>query len=138
MRFTLRQVLGRAAPDHVAHAVTETGDAAAGIAAVEDSEFDLALVDMIMPARSGLDVVPAILSRWPNMRVIAISGGMRTDNGSMLATAQRMGVHDVLRKPFTARELRTAVDRVLGVAGVEEGMRGLRPSTPPGAEPLDL
>jgi DNA-binding NarL/FixJ family response regulator len=116
VRFTLLRVLGRAAPGRPAHAIVEAADADAGIAAARDGPFDLALIDMIMPERSGLDAVREIRACRPEVRVIAMSGGTRTDNSSILAAAQRLGVDGVLRKPFTARELRSAVDRVLDVS----------------------
>ena len=116
VRFTLRRVLGRATAA-AAHEIVEAGSADAGVAAAEEGVFDLALVDMIMPERSGLDVLPALRVLQPGMRLIAISGGARSDSGSMLATAAQQGVTGVLRKPFTARELRDVVDRALGAAG---------------------
>jgi DNA-binding NarL/FixJ family response regulator len=113
VRFTLRQVLGRATAGQPAHAIVEAADADAGIAAAREAPFDLAMIDMIMPERSGLDAVLEIRACRPGVLVIAMSGGTRTDNSSILAAAQRLGVAAVLRKPFTARELRSAVDRVL-------------------------
>jgi DNA-binding NarL/FixJ family response regulator len=118
VRFALRQVLGRATGAGLAHAIVEADGAESGIAAARDGAFDLALVDMIMPERSGLDALPALRELQPGIRLIAISGGARSDNGSMLAAAARLGVTGVLRKPFTARELRGVVDQVLGGGGM--------------------
>ncbi len=117
VRFTLRRVLGRAA----AHAIVEADSADAGVAAAEAAAFDLALVDMIMPERSGLDVLPVLRALQPAIRLIAISGGARSDNASMLAAAAGLGVTGLLRKPFTASELRQVVERVLGGGGIPDG-----------------
>lgn len=124
VRFALRRVLGRATAEAEAHAIVEADGADAGVTAARDGVFDLALVDMIMPERSGLDALPALRALQPEIRMIAISGGARSDNGSMLAMAARLGVTGVLRKPFTARELRQVVDRVLQGEAMPDGEEG--------------
>jgi CheY-like chemotaxis protein len=109
VRFTMRRVLAREVAGQPEHELVEADGGQSGVDAVRLAAFDLALVDMIMPEMSGLDVVPALRAERPRMRLIAVSGGARTDNASMLAAAERLGVDAVLHKPFTARELRAVV-----------------------------
>jgi DNA-binding NarL/FixJ family response regulator len=113
VRFAVRRALAHAGAGGEAHEVAEADGAEAGMHAVRNGAFDLALVDLVMPDRNGLELLPEIHAMRPATRLIAISGGTRADNGSLLDAATRLGVTGVLRKPFTARELRGVVDGAL-------------------------
>ena len=71
------------------------------------------VTDIIMPEVDGIGLILALRKRAPGMRVIAISGGGRTQNMDFLRMAKALGAHLVLAKPFTAEEIQQAVDSVL-------------------------
>lgn len=122
VRFAVRRVLGQATPGGEAHEIVEADGAGSGTAAARAATFDLALVDLVMPDGSGLEVLPEIHAMRPEARLIAISGGTRTDNEGLSATVSALGVAGLLRKPFTARELRVAVADVLAGAAISDGI----------------
>lgn len=78
----------------------------------------LAIIDMIMPGMSGLDLAAELDRRYPGIRILYISG--YTSSIAMQAIADR-SPESVLFKPFTERLLIGSVRRLLGlIDGMEE------------------
>lgn len=87
-----------------------------GIAAIEilrQSVFDLALLDMHMPGRSGLEVLSVIRRETPDLPCIFFSGDA-TD--AIRARALQEGALAVLSKPLVPSILRHEVRRALQIA----------------------
>ena len=81
-------------------------------------EVGLAIVDMVMPGMSGLDLAAELDRRHPGIRILYISG--YTGSIAMQAIADR-SPESVLIKPFTERRLIGRVKRLLGLsAGMGE------------------
>jgi CheY-like chemotaxis protein len=73
------------------------------------------ITDIIMPGKSGLDVITAIRKHYPSIRVIAISGGGRVKaTDDLLEKARELGADAVLSKPLDLDELEKTVERLLG------------------------
>jgi len=80
------------------------------IAKEKTGAFDLLVTDVIMPQMNGKQLHEAICERWPNTKVLYMSGytnGVITDQG-ILETDARL-----LQKPFTVRGLRSKVREAL-------------------------
>jgi CheY-like chemotaxis protein len=74
----------------------------------EDTRFDAIVCDVVMPDRTGLDVLATIRARWPDLavRVLLITGGSISraiDEGVAASGAP------VLRKPFSFADLESAL-----------------------------
>src|ERR1700722_3587286 len=50
---------------------------------------DLAVVDMLMPERDGIETIGDLRSRWPGVKVIAVSAGGRNLEPSLLLRAAK-------------------------------------------------
>jgi PAS domain S-box-containing protein len=72
--------------------------------------FDLVVSDLSMPRMNGLELVARLRHRHPTMPVIICSGYGGADGAER---ARALGVHALLEKPVTARELRDAVTGAL-------------------------
>ena len=70
-------------------------------------------VKFIMPKKDGLEVITEIRRRYPNTRIIAISGGARPSGPGVLATAQALGADGLLAKPFRQEALLDMVDELM-------------------------
>jgi CheY-like chemotaxis protein len=92
------------------HEVDAVPDGGAALAALDRSRYDLLLTDIVMPVMDGIALALECATRVPDLRILMMSGypleRQRAYNLTDLVT-------DVLSKPFTLQELRTAVDRAL-------------------------
>ncbi len=94
-----------------------------GLTLLEQEAADLVITDIIMPRKSGIDVINEIRTRYPSTRVIAMSGGGNfgpsryragsPNTSAYLMASERAGAHAVLTKPFEAPEILTVVRNVL-------------------------
>ncbi len=80
-----------------------------------ESPVDLIITDLFMPERDGLQTIFELRDRFPDLPIIAISGGGMSGQGSahdMLRVASQLGAQ-VLEKPFGRARLLEAVDAAL-------------------------
>jgi CheY-like chemotaxis protein len=77
--------------------------------------FDVIIVDMIMPEKEGIETILDFRRAMPEAKIIAISGGGRTQNLDFLQIARQVGATEVLRKPFVQKQMLDAVGRCLGL-----------------------
>jgi signal transduction histidine kinase len=83
---------------------------AEGLRKLREEQFDLVLLDAMMPGVSGLEVLERIREQDSETVCIMITGYATVD----LATqAMKLGAHTFLSKPFTVDELLSAVQRGL-------------------------
>ena len=86
-----------------------------GVSLYRAAPFDLVLTDIIMPEKDGLEVVMELRRDFPEVKIIALSGGGEYGHGFSSLTASRaLGATVTLRKPFAESELLSAVREVLG------------------------
>jgi DNA-binding response OmpR family regulator len=74
---------------------------------------DLVICDMLMPGRSGLDVIRELRRSAPGVKIIAISGGRANGRADMLPTAMYLGADEVLYKPFSRTALLATLRKVM-------------------------
>jgi YesN/AraC family two-component response regulator len=76
------------------------------------------ITDILMPEMDGLELISLVLNNYPALKIILISGGGRQlEEGAEIdcleTTIRKLGVEDVLTKPFNPAELINIVDRLL-------------------------
>jgi DNA-binding response OmpR family regulator len=77
----------------------------------------LVIVSVYMPKHSGPQLVREIQAAHPGTPLIAISGQFRAGLSTVGATAQTLGVQQVIAKPFTCTDLLVAVRAIIGSPG---------------------
>lgn len=88
------------------------GDAA--LKRLAKGAVDLVIVDMLMPEKDGIETIAAIRTRWPTIRIIAISGGGASlPSRYLLDTAKAVGADAVMDKPLSRTALPGLVAEVL-------------------------
>jgi len=97
--------------------VTITKDPQNGLMLVSQNNYDIILVDWMMPGFDGMDVVEEIDKRSPNSAIVMISG--HPSVGRATEALQR-GAMDYLPKPFTPEEISTIVKKALRRKVAEE------------------
>ena len=63
------------------------------------SNTDLVLLDIMMPQMNGLDVLPKILEKNPNIKVLMMTAYSTLDK---VLNAHRYGAEDYIMKPFSS------------------------------------
>jgi len=66
---------------------------------------DLIITDIIMPDQDGIGTINTLRKKYPEIKIIAISGGGRMLSEDYLKIAKMLGAHHALSKPFDNREL---------------------------------
>jgi signal transduction histidine kinase/CheY-like chemotaxis protein len=74
------------------------------------ARFNLVVTDFNMPGISGTQVAAELLSLRPDLKVMLTSGSISTD---VQATVDTLGIHQVMFKPYTTRQMAQAVSRLL-------------------------
>ena len=88
--------------------VTAAASAEGALAALAQSPYDLAFVDLRLGDTSGLDLLPKLLGEAPNLMVVVITAYGTIDNA---VEAVKRGAMDYLPKPFTPAQIRHLVDK---------------------------
>jgi len=92
------------------HTVTTTEDGSAAINALQDTTFDLALLDVRMPRVDGLEVFNFIKDHYIDTQVIILTG---VNDVRIAVDCMKNGAFYYLTKPYSADELLSLVDRAL-------------------------
>ncbi len=76
----------------------------------ETKNVDVMITDLIMPDQEGLETIQSVRKEFPNLRMVAMSGGF---GEQFLKAAQKLGASETLHKPFSADEVQAVVRQVL-------------------------
>ena len=87
-----------------------------------EREFNVVLLDFMMPGMSGIDALLELRKQHPRTKVIMITAFASIENA---VDAIRRGASDYVSKPFKIQELLTTVRRVLEEAKFEESLKKL-------------
>lgn len=85
-----------------------------GLTSLDHSAAHLIITDIIMPEMEGIELILNARATFPNLPIIAISGGGRSHRMDVLHLAQQLGAAAVLPKPFTRVELLAAIEKTIG------------------------
>ena len=95
------------------HAVSDAPRSAEGIRMHHENPFDLILTDIVMPEKEGISTIIDLKAEFPDLRIIAMSGGGDFEPYGYLDIAIRVGADRTLPKPFSREELLEAVNDAL-------------------------
>lgn len=98
-----RRALGAAG-----HEVEYFGDPHAGLNSVLKDQFDVLLLDLMMPGVSGLDVLRQIKAAGVPTEVVIITGHATVDTA---VEAMKAGAYDYIAKPFSPAQLSAVVQK---------------------------
>ncbi|MBD3224945.1 MAG: response regulator [Caldithrix sp.] len=90
-------------------------DGEEGLSKIRDLPCHLAIVDIILPQKEGVETI-ADLKRYygETIKILAISGGGEIEAETYLQLAMRMGADATLDKPFHMDELKDKIDQLIG------------------------
>jgi DNA-binding NtrC family response regulator len=91
------------------HEVTCHEDPQAGLQAALSGDFDVVLLDLVMPDLGGLEILKQIEAAGVRSEVVVITGHSSVDSA---VEAMKRGAADYVSKPFSPDELKMAVKKV--------------------------
>jgi DNA-binding response OmpR family regulator len=95
----------------VGYVLDEAEDGAVAIQMLGTGNYDLMLLDINMPRKSGIDVLKIIKDQGLKCKVIMLTGRV----GFSVATETlKLGADDYITKPFTIDYLLFSIKRVMG------------------------
>jgi DNA-binding NtrC family response regulator len=108
MRILLRQAM-----EWAGFTVVEADNGRKGMRVMREELADLVITDLIMPEQEGLETISGMKREFPDVHIIAISGGGRIGPEAYLPAALELGAIRVFSKPFDIREFVAAVEEIL-------------------------
>lgn len=77
---------------------------------IDETDYDVIILDIMMPKIDGLEVLQQVKERHPDVAVVMITGLSQIQTA---VKAMKLGAFDYLPKPFDPDELKHVVDRAL-------------------------
>ena len=108
IRSMLRMMLERAG-----HEVEEAPDGIEGIRIYRNNPVDLIISDLIMPNKDGIGMIIELKKEFPDVKIIAMSGGGLNKPEGYLEGAKKLGAQRTLTKPIDRDELLRTVSDIL-------------------------
>ena len=93
--------------------VIEASDGNKGIKLYRKDPTDLVITDIIMPEKEGIETIIELKKDFPDVKIIAVSGGGLVEANSYLEMAKKMGATEVLTKPIKNEELLEIISEIL-------------------------
>jgi CheY-like chemotaxis protein len=93
--------------------VQEAADGTAALRACHQRQADVVLCDLFMPQTDGLETIVALRREFPDIKVIAMSGGGFNGVVDLLPVASHLGASGILHKPFNQATVLTVIERAL-------------------------
>ena len=105
------------------HAVDGVRDGSSGIKAIEEGDYDLALVDIRMPGMDGLSLLARVQETQPELSIVIITG-----HGDMETAIQalRLGAADFLPKPIKLLDLDAVLEKLTRLRELRHDRQHLR------------
>jgi CheY-like chemotaxis protein len=94
------------------YTVFEATHGADALLQLRKNRTDLVITDMLMPEMDGVETIQQLRRTFPDVKIIAISGGGMASADYYLKIARELGVGKTLKKPFTFPELLDAIQEL--------------------------
>ena len=104
----LRQTLEREG-----YEVIDARDGKEGIRFYREAPTDLIITDIVMPKKEGVETIMELKRDFPDVKIIAISGGGRIGPENYLQIAKSLGAMHTFTKPIGREKLLAAVRELL-------------------------
>lgn len=93
--------------------VREAFDGDEGLRLFAEQPYDIVITDILMPNKEGLETILELSEQFPDVKIIAISGGGIGLGDDLLDMARDFGAKRALRKPIPMKQLLEIVQEIL-------------------------
>jgi two-component system, chemotaxis family, chemotaxis protein CheY len=111
IRSLLRKSLVR-----LGYKVIEAENGITALEMINEEKIDLIISDLVMPEKGGIELLMELNNLFPDIKKIAISGKLPTDNQALSDLAERFGVDAVFSKPFEIFDLLKVIKSLVPVS----------------------
>jgi two-component system, chemotaxis family, chemotaxis protein CheY len=96
------------------HSVVSAPNSLQATQKFQNQQFDLMIIDHIMPGRMGIDFIEHLRSsvKFNKMKIILISGYLQQED---VVSAMSLGVKNIIVKPFTRHQIVNQVASILKI-----------------------
>ncbi len=94
--------------------VSDVASVDEAVSLLRQSDFDLIVTDMIMPDSDGVQVFDYLEEVGKSIPVLAMSGGGAGVSAQLALKSAENKARGMLKKPFTATEIKMAINNILG------------------------
>ncbi len=98
---------------HADHTVTEAYDGLEAEKLIAQQTFDIMITDIMMPNKTGFDLINETKDKYPKMKVIAISGGGNYLTADLTKHLADLRADKALAKPFMPNQILDAIQEVM-------------------------
>lgn len=84
-----------------------------GLAIHRASAVDIVVTDILMPHKEGFETIREFKTEFPDVKIVAISGGGRNDPATYLDFAKAFGADKTFSKPFDLCKLKEGIRELL-------------------------
>jgi DNA-binding NtrC family response regulator len=105
------------------HRVEQCGDGDQALELVERRVFDVLVLDLVMPGRSGLDVLRELNARHAECEVVVLTGEATIESA---VEAMKLGAREFLKKPISLKELDRLVRKAYETGQLRKENRQLK------------
>ncbi len=108
IRRMLRKTL-----EHAGYKVMDAPNGKEGIRIYRENPADLIITDIIMPEKEGLETIMDLRREFPEVKIIAISGGGHIGPETYMEMAEKVGAQRTLSKPLEREKLLSTIKELL-------------------------
>ena len=105
------------------HQVTAVSNFQDAVVEASRSFFDVAFVDLRLGTQNGLDLIPALMSASPWLKIVVITAYASIETA---VEAMRRGATDYIPKPFTPAQVKLSLDKVSQLKSLEQKLAALQ------------
>lgn len=118
----MRRML-RGALEGLGYEVVEAENGHIGVLTHQATPAALVITDILMPEQEGLETIRTFRTHFPDVKIIAMSGGGRMQC-DFLTVAARLGAQYTFHKPFNLFNILQTVGMILEEPCTEEALDG--------------
>lgn len=93
--------------------VIEAKNGNEGIEQYQKNKVSLVVTDLIMPEKEGIETIKELKKLFPEVKIIAISGGGLTDPDIYLKIAGKLGAIETFNKPIDKEKFLSRIKELL-------------------------
>ncbi|MCI0471598.1 MAG: response regulator [Candidatus Aminicenantes bacterium] len=100
--------------ESVGYEVEAASNGKIGLKLHKQNPFDLIISDIFMPEKEGLETIREFRQDFPELKIIAMTGGYSSGPNELLDVARMLGADRTFPKPFKLKEI---VETIKGLIG---------------------